>query len=167
MFVSADDLLSLQLIQTELHPNSQALGTNPNKDSAKESLSVYGLFHYLACTPQGRAQLRQLFLRPVLDMGVIGERQRTISALLQPDNADNLAQITSLLRKIRNIKTTFIQLRKGIEYPTASQSFDKGVWATIQNFTAQALGLREAVASLNACSSLEIIGKVTVPNSKA
>ncbi|KAH7160110.1 muts domain V-domain-containing protein [Dactylonectria estremocensis] len=160
MFVSSDALLSLQLVQTELHPNSQALGSNPNKGSAKESLSVYGLFHYLACTPQGRAHLRQLFLRPVLDMGVIGERQRTISAFLQPDNADNLAQITSILRKIRNIKTTFVQLRKGVEYPTAGQSFDKGVWATIQNFTAQALRLRETVASLNACSGLEIVDKL-------
>ncbi|KAH8735372.1 muts domain V-domain-containing protein [Ilyonectria robusta] len=160
MFVSSDALLSLQLVQTELHPNSQALGPNLNKDSTKESLSVYGLFHYLACTSQGRTRLRQLFLRPVRDMGLIRERQKTISALLQPDNADCLAQITSLLHKIRNIRTTFTQLRKGIEFPSAGQSFDKGVWATIQNFTAQILALREAVASLNGCAGLEIIDKL-------
>ncbi|KPM44866.1 hypothetical protein AK830_g1688 [Neonectria ditissima] len=160
MFVSCDALMSLQLVQTELHPNSQAWGPDPNKDRTKESLSVYGLFHYLACTPQGRAELRQLFLRPVLDIGVIEERQKTISALLQPDNAESLAQITSLLRKIRNIKTTFVQLRKGIEFPSASQSFNKGVWSTIRNFTAHGLGLREAVASLKGCASIEIVCKL-------
>ncbi|KAK7418315.1 hypothetical protein QQZ08_011302 [Neonectria magnoliae] len=161
MFVSSDALLSLQLVQTELHPNSQVWGPDSNKDRTKESLSVYGLFHYLACTPQGRVELRQLFLRPLLDIGLIEERQKTISVLLQPDNADNLTRITSRLRKIRNIRTTFVQLRKGIEFPSASQSLNKGVWSTIRGFTAHALGLREAVASLKGCAKLEIICKIS------
>ncbi|KAG9506978.1 hypothetical protein J7337_000526 [Fusarium musae] len=145
MYVSTDALLSLQILQTELHPNSQAWGPDANKGNSKESLSVYGLFHHLACTPQGRTQLRQLFLRPLLDLGIISERQRTITVLLQPDNADKLAQLTSTLRKIRNMRTTLAQLRKGIEFPSAGQSFDRGVWATIQKFTAQALTLREMI----------------------
>ncbi|KAF7559596.1 hypothetical protein G7046_g4580 [Stylonectria norvegica] len=160
MFVNSDALLSLQIVQTELHPNSQAWGPVAGKSSGKESLSVYGLFHILACTPQGRTQLRQLFLRPTLDMEVIKERQRTISVLLQPDNAENLKQITSILRKIRNLRTTVAQLRKGIEFPSAGQSFDKGVWATIRRFTAQALGLREVIGALNNGAGLQIIRKV-------
>ncbi|CAM1507372.1 Fc.00g070130.m01.CDS01 [Cosmosporella sp. VM-42] len=160
MFVNSDTLLALQIVQTELHPNSQAWGLDPSKGSAKESLSVYGLFHLLACTPQGRSQLRQLFLRPVLDMELIGERQRTISVLLQPDNADKLRQATSALRKIRNLRTTIAQLRKGIEFPSAGQSFDKGVWATIRHFAAQTLELREVVNSLNGGESLPIVHKL-------
>ncbi|KAH6895100.1 muts domain V-domain-containing protein [Thelonectria olida] len=160
MFVSSDALMSLQVVQTELHPNSQVWSSNPNKDNAKESLSVYGLFHYLACTSQGRAQLRQLFLRPVLDIGLIEERQKTISALLQPDNADSLPRITSCLRKIKNIRSTFAQLRKGIEFPSTNQSFDRGVWSTIQNFTTQTLGLQGAVACLKGCANLEIVCKL-------
>jgi DNA mismatch repair protein MSH5 len=163
MFVSSDALMSLQIVQTELHPNSQVWGSNPNKGNTKESLSVYGLFHYLACTPQGRSQLRQLFLRPVLDIGLIEERQKTISALLQLDNGDSLTRITSCLRKIKNIRSTFAQLRKGIEFPSANQSFDRGVWSTIQNFTTQTLGLQGVVASLKGCANLEIVCKVNIP----
>ncbi|KAF5020717.1 hypothetical protein F66182_7279 [Fusarium sp. NRRL 66182] len=160
MFVSADALLSLQILQTELHPNSQAWGTYPNKGNSKESLSVYGLFHHLASTSQGRAQLRQIFLRPLLDMDVISERRKSIEVLLQPDNVDKLSQLTSILRKIRNLRTTFAQLRKGIEFPSAGQSFDKGVWATIQKFTVQALALRETLGSLNGGAELILFNKL-------
>ncbi|KAF5608343.1 DNA mismatch repair MSH5 [Fusarium pseudoanthophilum] len=162
MYVSTDALLSLQILQTELHPNSQAWGPDANKSNSKESLSVYGLFHHLACTPQGRTQLRQLFLRPLLDLGIISERQRTITVLLQPDNADKLAQLTSTLRKIRNMRTTLAQLRKGIEFPSAGQSFDRGVWATIQKFTAQALTLREMIGLFNGGSDIVIFKKLMV-----
>ncbi|KAF4949592.1 hypothetical protein FGADI_8787 [Fusarium gaditjirri] len=159
MYVSKNALLSLQILQTELHPNSQAWGPDANKSNSKESLSVYGLFHHLACTPQGRAQLRQLFLRPLLDLDIISERQKTIAVLLQPDNADKLAQLTSTLRKIRNMRTTLAQLRKGIEFPSTGQSFDRGVWATIQKFTAQALTLREMIGLLNGGSDITIFKK--------
>ncbi|EXK89013.1 DNA mismatch repair protein MSH5 [Fusarium oxysporum f. sp. raphani 54005] len=160
MYVSTDALLSLQILQTELHPNSQAWGPDANKSNSKESLSVYGLFHHLACTPQGRAQLRQLFLRPLLDLDIISERQRTITVLLQPDNADKLAQLTSTLRKIRNMRTTLAQLRKGIEFPSAGHSFDRGVWATIQKFTAQALTLRDTIGLFNGGSDIVIFKKL-------
>ncbi|KAH7326765.1 muts domain V-domain-containing protein [Stachybotrys elegans] len=49
MLVDGDTLLSLQIVQSELHPNSQAWGLSPNGSATKESLSVYGLFHTFAC----------------------------------------------------------------------------------------------------------------------
>lgn len=160
MFVNADALVSLQIVQTELHPNSQAWGSDASRGNSKESLSVYGLFHHLACTPQGRSQLRQLFLRPVLDIDVIMERQRVISMLLKPENADTIKQTTATLRKIRNLRTTVMQLQKGIEFPATGQSFDKGAWATVRRFSVQALGLRELVGSLNGGSELPLVRKV-------
>jgi len=166
MYVSTDTLLSLQILQTELHPNSQAWGPDANKSNSKESLSVYGLFHHLACTPQGRTQLRQLFLRPLLDLDIISERQRTIAVLLQPDNADKLAQLTLTLRKVRNMRTTLAQLRKGIEFPSAGQSFDRGVWATIQKFTTHALTLREMIGLFNGGSDTVIFKKVRICHRK-
>ncbi|QPC75868.1 hypothetical protein HYE68_006620 [Fusarium pseudograminearum] len=154
MYISNDTLLSLQILQTEMHPNSQAWGSDANQSNSKESLSVYGLFQHLASTPQGRTQLRRIFLRPLLDINIISERQRSIAVLLQPENADKLPQLTSTLRKIRNLHTTFAQLRKGIEFPSAGQSFDKGVWGTIHRFTTHALTLRELIASLNGGSDV-------------
>lgn len=164
MFINMDTLRSLQIVQTELHPNSQTWGPDPTRGGIKESLSVYGLFHHLACTPQGRAQLRQIFLRPTLDLAIISERQRSISVLLQPDNAESLQQSTSILRKIRNLRTTITQLRKGIDFPSMGQSFDRGVWGTIRSFTAQALELRETVGTLNGSESLCIVHKVGIMN---
>ena len=160
MYVGSDTLLSLQILQTELHPNTQAWGPDTTQGSPKESLSVYGLFHHLACTPQGRARLRQLFLRPLLDIDVISERQQSIAVLLQPDNADKLPQLVSTLRKLRNLHATFAQLRKGIEFPSSGQSFDKGVWGTIHKFTTQALGLRELIGSLNGGSEAVLFQEV-------
>lgn len=161
MFVNADALLSLQIVQSELHPNSQAWGPVSNHGTTKESLSVYGLFHLLACTPQGRSQLRQLFLRPTLNIDIILERQKTISVLLQPNNTDKSNHITTTLRKIRNLRTTVAQLRKGIEFPSAGQSYDKGVWATIRRFTAHALELRDLIGSLDGGHELKIVRKVS------
>lgn len=161
MFVNADALLSLQIVQSELHPNSQAWGPVADRGATKESLSVYGLFHLLACTPQGRSQLRQLFLRPTLNLDIIIERQKTISVLLQPNNADKLNQITTTLRKIRNLRTTMTQLRKGVEFPSAGKSCDKGVWAAIRRFTTQAVALRDLAGSLDGGHELLIIRKVS------
>ncbi|KAI8690568.1 DNA-MISMATCH-REPAIR-2 domain-containing protein [Fusarium sp. Ph1] len=160
MFVSADALLALQIVQTELHPNSQAWGPNLSKSSSKESLSVYGLFYNLACTPQGRTQLRQLFLRPILDLGLIRERQITLSVLLQPNNAEMMAHMTSILRKIQNLRPALTLLRKGIEFLSAGQSFNKGVWATIQHFTTQGLVLREVLGNLNGGTELALFRKL-------
>lgn len=163
MYISNDTLLSLQILQTEMHPNSQAWGSDANQSNSKESLSVYGLFQHLASTPQGRTQLRRIFLRPLLDINIISERQRSIAVLLQPENADKLPQLASTLRKIRNLHTTFAQLRKGIEFPSAGQSFDKGVWGTIHRFTTHALTLRELIASLNGGSDVVLFKQVSSP----
>lgn len=160
MYVSKDTLLSLQILQTELHPNSQAWGPDVSQNSSKESLSVYGLFHHLASTPQGRTQLRQIFLRPLLDVNIISGRQRSITALLQPENAYKLSQLSSTLRKIRNMHTAFAQLRKGTEFPSAGTSFDKGVWGTIHSFTTHALALRELIGTLNGGSEVILFKQV-------
>ena len=57
MFVNADTLLSLQITSSECHPNAQQHGpaSKNRTGGAKEGLSVYGLFHGLVKTPQGRS----------------------------------------------------------------------------------------------------------------
>lgn len=149
MFVTLETLTSLQIVQSELHPNSQVWGPDPKGNGSKESLSVYGLFHHLASTTQGRTSLRKMFLRPTLNMDIIAERQLTISLFLRPENSDSLQQIGAILRKVKNIKSIIVQLRKGIDSPLTGRSFDKGVWATLRGFAAQTLRLRETVASLS------------------
>ncbi|KAM4059327.1 mutS family protein [Hirsutella rhossiliensis] len=154
VFVNAETLQSLQIVHAELHPNSQTWGPDPDKAGGKESLSIYGLFQTLASTPQGRVCLRQLMLRPTVDMETITERHRMIALLLRPENAEKAKQASTILKKIQNMRATVSQLRKGVSYPSTKRSFNRGVWATIRRFAVQTLELRELVGTM--CGREEI-----------
>jgi DNA mismatch repair protein MSH5 len=159
MFVNVDTLTSLQIIQSENHPNSHMQG--PATSGAKESLSVYGLFHHLARTPQGRQRLRRMFLRPSLDVAVIEERLNTIAVFLRPENEPSLQKLTWCLSKIRDIRTVIIHLQKGMRDVSAKGGgIRKGVWASIQAFTFHVLQILEAVHELSDGRDLAITSKM-------
>lgn len=153
---------ALQIVQAELHPNSQTWGVDQNSTSSRESLSIYGLFHNIACTPQGRSFLRQIFLRPTLNLSTIAERQRSISILLRPDNTELVKQAGVVLRKLKNVKLALEQLRKGVNSPTSSTSFDRGIWATIRGFAARVLRLRELIGGFSDASNIRTLTVVSL-----
>ncbi|TID21742.1 mismatch repair protein 5 [Venturia nashicola] len=137
MFVNADTLQSLQIIETESHPNSHNQG--PRSSGSKEGLSVYGLFHHLARTPQGKYLLRQYFLRPSLNLSVINERLRTISMLLRPDNANQLDDISKNMRSVKNMRVMMISLRKGVSAGSQKAGFSKPIWSALRQVCLQLL----------------------------
>lgn len=141
MFISAEAMQALQIVQAELHPNCQTWGVDSSSTSSKESLSVYGLFHKIACTSQGRSSLRQMFLRPTLKASTIMERQHSISQLLRPENFDLVKDAGTILRKLRNVKLAITHLQKGVNLPASGVSLDRSVWATIRGFAAHVLDL--------------------------
>lgn len=168
MFVNADTLASLQIIQSENHPNSHMQGPNKSTSGAKESLSLYGLFCHLARTPQGKQKLRQIFLHPSIDMSVIGERLDTISILLRPENLTQLENIGKSLKQIKDMRTVVIHLQKGIsDVAGKGSAIRRGVWASMQNFTFQILKILEAVRELNDGQGLAVVNKVIVGPSSA
>ena len=156
MFVNADTLASLQIIQSENHPNKPMQG--PSSSGAKESLSVYGLFHHLARTPQGKQKLRHMFLRPSTDLSVIGERLDTIGILLRSDNSALLQSIGKSLKRIKDIRTVIIHLQKGV--CSQSSVIRQGVWGNLQTFMFQALTVLDTVRQLSECQGLAIVKKV-------
>jgi DNA mismatch repair protein MSH5 len=159
MFVNADTLASLQIIQLENHPNSHMQG--PATSGAKESLSVYGLFHHLARTPQGRQRLRQMFLRPSLDLAVIEERLKTIIMFLRPENEPCLESLSRNLSKIRDIRTAVIHLQKGVSHASGkSIGARRGVWAGIQIFTFHIIKILETIHELSDGQDRAIITKI-------
>ncbi len=161
MFLNADTLASLQILQSESHPNSHMQGPNKSSSGSKESLSVFGLFHHLAHTPQGKYKLRQIFLRPSIDLAVIEERQATIRVLLRPDNSSALEQLVKSLKRIKNIRTVVIHLQKGISGTSAKGSaIRRGIWASLQQFTFHTLKIIEAARELTDGQGLVIVGKV-------
>ncbi|RYO76528.1 hypothetical protein DL762_002096 [Monosporascus cannonballus] len=150
----------ITILQPEFHPNSQQRGPANSTSGAKESLSVYGLFHHLACTPQGRLKLRQIFLRPSLDLDLIKERQKTISFFLRPGNADAVSGLQKRLGKIKSMMACVALLRKGIDSPGRKVSVMNSVWASLQLFAAHSLQLRDILRVMPGSEKILIIRKV-------
>lgn len=165
MFINADTMASLHILQSEFHPNSHMQGPNNASSCAKESLSVFGLFHHLASTLQGKYKLRQIFLRPSLNLEIIEERQATIGILIRPDNSPALEKLVKSLKKIKNIRTVVIHLQKGISGASGRGSaMQRGVWANLQQFTFHTLKILEAVSELVDGQALMIVRKVRSAN---
>nr|KMM68003.1 MSH5 protein [Coccidioides posadasii RMSCC 3488] len=132
MFINRDTLSSLQIIQSESHPNAFNQGPGQTSSSSKESLSIYGLFHRFARTSQGKTMLRQIFLRPTIHQSIISERHVFISTFLRVENADAVAKLTKSLKGIKNLRPVMIHLQKGISTGNARfRGFKSVVWATI------------------------------------
>ncbi|KAH3979586.1 hypothetical protein HBH70_150560 [Parastagonospora nodorum] len=159
MFVNADTLHSLQILDAESHPHSHNRG--PSSSGAKEGLSVYGLFHHLAGTPQGRFLLRQNFLRPSLNLDIINERLETISTLLRPDNETPMRDIVKIMKNVGNMRVMMISLRKGIGGAAKRQGgFSRSVWSTLRGFSFHCLQIKDSLQSLGGGELLAIRNKV-------
>ncbi|OAL29677.1 hypothetical protein AYO22_02091 [Fonsecaea multimorphosa] len=152
MLVNSDTLVSLQIVQPESHPNAFNQGPGGSSKGAKESLSVYGLFQHHALTPQGKARLRQAFLRPSLDVELINARLDFISVFVRPENQSVREQLTKSLGRIKNMRNTVTLLHKGIDGGKAKQNAFKGsVWESLLGFCYHAIDiadtLREALGA--------------------
>ena len=160
MFINADTIVALQIMQPEFHPNSHQRGSRTGNSDAKESLSVFGLFHRHARTKQGRAKLRQLFLRPSLDIGLIKSRQYAIAILSQPSHAENVKALSKSLAKIGNMTMCIALLRKGVDQQGRKVSVHNNVWATLQRFAAYTLQIRSILQAMPETGALAIFTKV-------
>ena len=132
--MNADTLKALQIMHTQSHPQSHNQGPTKASSGSKEGLSVYGLFHHLARTPQGKILLRQYFLRPSLDVRAIEERLDATSVFLRPDNSSFVSRIDKSLGRIKNMRPVLMHLRKGIDNGIGRESGIKnGVWSSLRS----------------------------------
>lgn len=156
-----DTLLSLQIIQSESHPHSHNQGPTKSSSGAKEGLSVYGLFHHLARTPQGKFLLRQYFLRPSLNLEVINERLDTINVFVRPDNANPLTDLSKNLAQVKNMRPVLIQLHKGVSWEAGKGGgVARGAWASIRSFAFHALKVRDTFSEIIGAERLAIHHKI-------
>ena len=161
-FINSDALASLQIVQSESNPNSHSQGPSSSKGSSgsKEGLSIYGLFHHLARTPQGKALLRLYFLRPSLNIDTINERLDTASIFLQPDNSAPLLKIVKSMRSIKNMRSVMIHLRKGVDNGSSIGALKCGIWSSLRSFAFHALQIREAISETVGSDRIPIGRKV-------
>lgn len=162
MFINADTIVALQIMQPEFHPNSHQRGVGGSSSGSKESLSIYGLFHRHARTKQGRSKLRQIFLRPSLDMELIQERQLAIALFSQPAHAEGVRTLSKSLAKVAHMNLCIGLLRRGVDNQGRKVSVNNNVWATLQRFAMFTLQIRELLRGMLETSSHPIIAKVRV-----
>lgn len=131
-FINSDTLLSLQVMQSESHPHLHNQGPTKGTSGSKEGLSVYGLFHLLAHTPQGKYMLKQYFLRPSLSLDLINERHDAISVFLQIANESGFQALVQNLKRIVNVRKIMINLRKGISSASGkSRGVSRTIWKSL------------------------------------
>ncbi|KAK7535827.1 muts domain V-domain-containing protein [Phyllosticta citribraziliensis] len=161
MFMNMNTLLSLQIMQSESHPHSHNQGPTKASSGSKEGLSVYGLFHHLARTPQGKTLLRQYFLRPSTDLNVINQRLFSISVFLRPDNGTAMDNLTNILKRVRNMRVVMVNLRKGVNAGSGKKTgITSGIWTTIRLFAYHALKIMDAFKEMNGAEMLPICRKI-------
>ena len=93
---------------------------------------MYGLFHRLVRTSQGKMLLRQYFVRPSLDISTIADRLHTISMFLRPENANCLESLSKNLSHVKNMHQIMTQLQKGATNGFNKGGASQGIWATIR-----------------------------------
>ncbi|KAL0469200.1 muts domain V domain-containing protein [Neurospora intermedia] len=160
MLISADALLSLQILRTELHPNPQLQCLGGSENKVKESLSIAGLLQALAGTVQGKSKLRQMLFQPSIAIGVIEERQRSIAVFLRPENSDIVQSIRRQLKKVKNIKAVLHHVRGGVDRIRGQLSLRINDWRALLRFTMLATQIREDIRSLVGGQDLSIYAKL-------
>ncbi|RAH66189.1 MutS family protein MSH5 [Aspergillus aculeatinus CBS 121060] len=144
MFVNKRTLSSLQIMESESHPSIVNQGRKSN--FSKEGLSVYGLFQRFARTPQGKNRLKQMFLRPSVDVDVIQERHALIGVYLRADNYNSLEKLTKSFKHIKNLRYVMVNLRKGIETGSGKvMGFKTTVWASLLAFAFYGIDIYDAL----------------------
>ncbi|WEW55811.1 hypothetical protein PRK78_001244 [Emydomyces testavorans] len=157
MFINRDTLASLQIIQTESHPNAFNQGPGKTSSGSKESLSIYGLFHRFARTPQGKGMLKKLFLRPTIKPDIIRERHDFISTFLRPENCDTMERLIKSLKGMKNVRPVMVHLQKGISTGNAKfKGFKSVVWATLLEFSFHAIDIHENLKDVVGLEKLDL-----------
>ncbi|KAK4158209.1 muts domain V-domain-containing protein [Chaetomidium leptoderma] len=162
LLVSADSLISLQILQSELHPNPQTRSSNSSEPKAKETLSITGLLQALASSAQGKRKLRQMLLRPTTNLALIKERHRSIEVLLRAENGEIAKNMRKLLRKLKNTKTLLLHVRKGVDRVRGQLSIRVGDWKALLRFAMVSAQLQQATHALKGASAVAIFSRICI-----
>ncbi|KAJ5247172.1 hypothetical protein N7468_002155 [Penicillium chermesinum] len=157
MWMSRNALLSLQIVQSESHPNMFNQGPGKKSSSGKEGLSVFGLFRRFAYTPQGRARLKQIIFCPSLDHCAIRERHHFIGVFSRPDNMAVVEKMTKALKHIKNLRPAMINLHKGISTGSGKTTgFKSTVWESLLAFAFYAIDIHVSMQEVSGADALKI-----------
>lgn len=165
-WIGSNTFHSLQIIQHESHPNLFNQGPGIKSSSSKEGLSIYGLFQRFAHSPQGRSKLKQIFIRPSLDLKVISQRHNFIEVFSRPDNQPSLDKMTKAMKHIKNLRPVMTNLHKGISTGSARiTGFKTTVWACL--LAVSIIAHRRNIAYLSSLRSIRSISSLLLGRRQA
>ena len=152
-----DTVLSLQVLQSESHPSTHNQGPTKASSGSKEGLSVFGLFQYLAKSPQGRIQLKQMFLRPVLDFNRINERLDAVGTFSRPEISSALDSLRASMSNIKFVPSLIRNLRKGASGGTGQGSqVANRTWMGLQKFAFHSIHIYDTLGEIVGIEHLTI-----------
>ncbi|KAG2497286.1 hypothetical protein HYH03_004869 [Edaphochlamys debaryana] len=132
LHVDLPTLYGLQVFAVEKHPSAMGLG------KPKEGFSLYGLANRCV-TQMGRRLLRLWFLRPVVNLEVISDRQDIIELLLR-NGGELVGPLRAELKKLPDVASLLSRLT------AAQQRPDLAAMQQLQNCLLQLLRLRAIFA---------------------
>ncbi|KAJ5677190.1 DNA mismatch repair protein MutS core [Penicillium maclennaniae] len=156
-WIGSNTLLSLQIVQSESHPNMFNQGPGKKSASRKEGFSVYGLFCRFAYTTQGRARLKQMFFRPSLNLETIRERHDFIAIISRPENLTAIERMTKGLKHVKNLRPVMVNLHKGVSTGSGKiAGFKSTVWASLLAFAFYSIDIHDALRQTSGADGLAL-----------
>ncbi|KXZ51109.1 hypothetical protein GPECTOR_14g90 [Gonium pectorale] len=128
LHVDVPTLAALQVFASERHPSAMGLG------KPKEGFSLFGLANRCV-TQMGRKLLRLWFLRPVVNLEVLRDRQDTIEVLLR-NGGELIGALRAELKKLPDIPSLLLRAAHSQQRP------DSRVLGQLQACLQQLLRLR-------------------------
>ncbi|KAK6359117.1 MutS protein msh5 [Orbilia brochopaga] len=165
MFINADTMTSLQIFGSESHPAVKA-----QMADIKGGVSLFNLVNKTR-TPQGSHYLKQMFLRPSLDIAVITARHNAIHTLNRPDNSNAVGGLNKSLKRVPDMIRTLTKLKKGgstgapaqievLQNKKKAKTASTRTWVLISQFVSNAIKIRNYVADLLVTQDVDIFCKI-------
>ncbi|RMZ85511.1 hypothetical protein DV737_g702, partial [Chaetothyriales sp. CBS 132003] len=156
------EMLSLRNTINPTRIAPQYVQSRSRTSGSKDGLSVFGLFQRHAQTPQGKAQLRTIFLRPSIDVNAINERLDFVSTLVRPSNIEVVNRLSKNLTKIKNMRNIIALPHKGVVGRSHKQgSFKSGVWSSLLESCYHTIDLAGAIQDILGGEHLPLCARVS------
>lgn len=131
--VDAASMLALQIFQEDRHPSAMGIG------QSKEGFSVYGMLNSCASS-MGRKLLRLWFLRPIINLEVLNQRQDAVHFFMHAP--DVIKSVKAVLRKTKDVPAVLRRLQ------STQGVLDIKDFSLVLDSLANLLMLRDIFASL-------------------
>ena len=131
--VDSASMHALQIFQEDRHPSAMGIG------QSKEGFSVYGMLNSCVSS-MGRKLLRLWFLRPIINLEVLNQRQDAVQYFMHAPDVIKLAR--NILRKTKNVPQLLRRLQ------STQGLLDVKDFSSVQDSVANLLMLRDIFANL-------------------